>query len=113
MSRIANSPVDLPSGVEANIANGLISVKGSQGTLELALHEQVDIVNEDNQLKLKAKTDEKSSVALAGTFRALVNNMVVGVSQGFEKKTDTDRGWLPCKGSGKNPESGCRLFTSD
>ena len=86
MSRIANSPVDLPSGVEANIANGLISVKGSQGTLELALHEQVDIVNEDNQLKLKAKTDEKSSVALAGTFRALVNNMVVGVSQGFEKK---------------------------
>jgi len=86
MSRIANSPVDLPSGVEANIANGLISVKGSQGTLELALHEQVDIVNEDNQLKLKAKTDEKSSVALAGTFLSLVNNMVVGVSQGFEKK---------------------------
>ena len=86
MSRIANSPVDLPSGVEANIANGLVSVKGSQGTLELSLHQQVDIVNDDNQLKLKAKTDEKKSVALAGTFRALVNNMVIGVSQGFEKK---------------------------
>ena len=84
MSRIANSPVDLPSGVEANIANGLISLKGSQGTLELSMHEQVDIVNEDNQLKLKAKN--KNSVALAGTFRSLVNNMVIGVSKGYEKK---------------------------
>ena len=86
MSRIANSPVDLPSGVEANIANGLVSVKGSQGTLELSMHPQVDIVNEDNQLKLSAKTDAKDSVALTGTFRSLINNMVIGVSQGFEKK---------------------------
>ncbi|PCJ42726.1 MAG: 50S ribosomal protein L6 [SAR86 cluster bacterium] len=86
MSRIANSPVELPSGVEANIANGLISIKGSQGALELSLHEKIDIVNEDNQLKLKAKSNEKSAVALAGTFRSLVNNMVIGVSQGFEKK---------------------------
>lgn len=86
MSRIANSPVDLPSGVEANIANGLISVKGSQGTLELNLHKQVDIINEDNQLKLKAKNGDKNSVALAGTFRALINNMVIGVSKGYEKK---------------------------
>jgi len=86
MSRIANSPVDLPSGVEANVANGSVSVKGSQGTLELTMHEQVDIVNEDNQLKLKSKTDEKNSAALAGTFRSLVNNMVIGVSKGFEKK---------------------------
>ncbi|MDG2090959.1 MAG: 50S ribosomal protein L6 [Gammaproteobacteria bacterium] len=84
MSRIANSPVDLPSGVEANIANGLISLKGSQGTLELSMHEQVDIVNEDNQLKLKAKN--KNSVAITGTFRSLVNNMVIGVSKGYEKK---------------------------
>lgn len=86
MSRIANAPVELPKGVEASIANGTISVKGSQGSLELALHDQVDVVNEDNQLKLSAKGDEKSAVALAGTFRALVNNMVKGVSEGFEKK---------------------------
>lgn len=86
MSRIANNPVDLPKGVEAIIANGMISVKGSQGTLELALHDEVDIVNEDNQLKLSAKGEGKNAVALAGTFRSLVNNMVTGVSQGFEKK---------------------------
>ncbi len=86
MSRIANAPVELPSGVEANIANGLITVKGSQGSLELALHEKVEIVNEDNQLKLSPKGEGKDSVALTGTFRALVNNMVQGVSQGFEKK---------------------------
>lgn len=86
MSRIANNPVDLPSGVEANIVNGMISVKGSQGTLELILHDEVNIVNEDNQLKLSAKGEGKNAVALAGTFRALVSNMVTGVSEGFEKK---------------------------
>ncbi len=86
MSRIANSPVDLPSGVEANIANGMISVKGTQGSLELPLHDQVSIVNEDNQLKLSANGNAKTAVALAGTYRSLVNNMVVGVSKGFEKK---------------------------
>ncbi len=86
MSRIANSPVELPSGVEVNIANGLVSVKGSNGSLNLQLHDLVDIVNEDNQLMLSAKKESKEAVAMTGTFRSLVNNMVVGVSQGFEKK---------------------------
>ncbi len=86
MSRIANSPVELPSGVEVNIANGLVSVKGSNGSMNLQLHDLVDIVNEDNQLKLTAKKESKEAVAMTGTFRSLVNNMVVGVSEGFEKK---------------------------
>jgi large subunit ribosomal protein L6 len=88
MSRIANSPVDLPSGVEVNIANGMVSVKGSIGSLELQLHELVNIVNEDNQLKLSAKKESKEAVAMTGTFRSLVNNMVAGVSNGFEKKLE-------------------------
>jgi large subunit ribosomal protein L6 len=88
MSRIANSPVDLPSGVEVNIANGLVSVKGSNGSLEMQLHELVNIVNEDNQLKLSAKKESKEAVAMTGTFRSLVNNMVTGVSDGFEKKLE-------------------------
>lgn len=88
MSRIANSPVDLPKGVEVNIANGQVSVKGSNGSLEMQLHELVDIVNEDNQLKLSAKKESKEAVALTGTFRSLVNNMVTGVSSGFEKKLE-------------------------
>lgn len=88
MSRIANSPVDLPKGVEVSFANGLLKVKGSNGTLEMQVHELVDIVNEDNQLKLSAKEESKQAVALTGTFRALVNNMVAGVSSGFEKKLE-------------------------
>ena len=88
MSRVANNPVDLPSGVQVNIANGMLSVKGGNGSLELQMHEMVDVVNEDNQLKLSAKNENKEAVALAGTFRALVNNMVIGVTDGFEKKLE-------------------------
>jgi len=88
MSRIANAPVDLPSGVQVNIADGLVSVKGSNGSLDLQLHELVNIVNEDNQLKLSAKNDSQQAVAMTGTFRALVNNMVTGVSTGFERKLE-------------------------
>ena len=88
MSRIANSPVELPSGVQVNIADGMVSVKGGNGSLELQLNDMVDIVNEDNQLKLSAKAESKEAVAMTGTFRALVNNMVTGVSAGFEKKLE-------------------------
>jgi len=88
MSRVANNPVDLPSSVQVNIANGMLSVKGGNGSLELQMHEMVDVVNEDNQLKLSAKNENKEAVALAGTFRALVNNMVIGVTDGFEKKLE-------------------------
>jgi len=88
MSRIANSPVDLPKGVEVNITNGLVSVKGSNGSLEVQLNELVDIVNEENQLKLSAKKESKEAVAMTGTYRSLLNSMVTGVSTGFEKKLE-------------------------
>src|SRR6056300_194667 len=102
MSRIANSPVELPSGVEVNIANGLVSVKGSNGSMNLQLHDLVDIVNEDNQLKLSAKKESKEAVAMTGTFRSLVNNMVVGVSEGFEKKLQLIGVGYRAKAEGKN-----------
>jgi large subunit ribosomal protein L6 len=101
MSRIANSPVDLPSGVQVNIANGMVSVKGSNGSLELQLHELVDIVNEDNQLKLSAKESSKKAVAMTGTFRSLVNNMVTGVNEGFEKKLELNGVGYRAKAQGK------------
>jgi len=85
-SRIANYPVNLPKGVETSVANGMFSVKGSKGVLHMPLHDQVDIVNEDQQLKMSTKSKEKKTVALAGTYRALINNMVIGVSEGFERK---------------------------
>lgn len=86
MSRIANAPVSLPSGVEFSITNGLVKVKGAKGELEFQTHETVTVEQEDAELKVKAIAEGQSVIALAGTTRALVNNMVTGVSQGFEKK---------------------------
>jgi large subunit ribosomal protein L6 len=84
MSRVANNPVNLPSGVEVKLDGRGISVKGSKGTLEMTLVDGVDVEQEDTVLKFTASN--KGAVAMSGTTRALVNNMVVGVSEGFEKK---------------------------
>ena len=86
MSRIANAPIDLPAGVEVNLASDLIKVKGAKGELELAPHADVAVEQEDAQLKVKVAGAGQSAVAIAGTTRALLNNMVTGVTQGFEKK---------------------------
>ena len=86
MSRIANAPVELPKGVEVNLSGRDLKVKGGKGELALQIHELVEIAQEDNVLKLSAAEGSKKSTAMAGTFRALVNNMVTGVSKGFEKK---------------------------
>ena len=88
MSRIAKAPVVLPKGVEAQIANGVVSVKGGKSTLKLQLHNTVQVVNEDNQLKVSPKNNSKQADALAGTSRALLQNMVNGVSKGFERKLE-------------------------
>ena len=86
MSRIANAPVSLPSGVEVSLDGQLVKVKGKQGELEWNVHDLVTVVQEDAEIKVSANDDSKNAVALAGTTRALVNNMVTGVSEGFEKK---------------------------
>ena len=85
MSRIAKNPVDLPSGVEVKMSGRNIQVKGPKGELSHDLHPTVDMVHEDNQLRLAATTED-SAMAMAGTMRALVSNMVTGVSVGYEKK---------------------------
>ena len=102
MSRIAKAPVDLPKGVEAKIADGVVSLKGSKGTLSLRLNSNVQIVNEDNQLKLSPVNNSKEANALAGTTRALVQNMVVGVSKGFERKLELVGVGYRAKAQGKN-----------
>ncbi|HEY7774490.1 MAG TPA: 50S ribosomal protein L6 [Marinagarivorans sp.] len=86
MSRVAKSPVSLPSGVNVTLNGQSISVKGSQGTLELQVHNSVEVKQEDNVLTFVARDGGKASDALAGTTRALVSNMVTGVTAGFEKK---------------------------
>ena len=84
MSRVANNPVSVPSGVEIKLDGREVSVKGSKGALQLTLVDGVDVVQEDGVLKFTAAN--KDAVAMSGTTRALVNNMVLGVSNGFEKK---------------------------
>lgn len=88
MSRIANSPVSVPSGVEVTINGADLNVKGAKGALQLTLHDAVSIAQEDSVLMLKAAKASQQSSALAGTFRSLVNNMVIGVSQGFQKQLE-------------------------
>jgi large subunit ribosomal protein L6 len=97
MSRIANAPVEIPAGVEVSLNGAEISIKGAKGTLSRTVHQDVEVTQEGTALKASARSNSKQSVALSGTTRALLNNMVVGVSQGFEKKTNISRCWLPCK----------------
>ncbi|RBW48089.1 50S ribosomal protein L6 [Marinobacter sp. F3R11] len=86
MSRVANNPVVLPSGVEVKLNGQEISVKGSKGALQFSIHQAVEVKQEENLLRFAARDGAQKSRALAGTTRALVNNMVTGVSAGFERK---------------------------
>ena len=86
MSRVAKNPVKLPAGVEVKLAGQQLSVKGAKGTLELNVHPSVEVLQDAGELRFAARNGDQQSRAMAGTTRALVNNMVVGVSQGFERK---------------------------
>jgi large subunit ribosomal protein L6 len=86
MSRIANNPVAVPKGVDINLESGLVKIKGPKGELQHNIHELVGITREQDTLRFARKDDSVQAKALSGTTRALVNNMVRGVSQGFEKK---------------------------
>jgi len=86
MSRVAKNPVQVPKGVEVTISGQAVTVKGSKGSLQRDIHSAVKIEQNDNVLTFAPRDGSKSSMALAGTTRALLNNMVVGVSEGFEKK---------------------------
>lgn len=86
MSRVAKNPVALPAGVEVKLAGQQLSVKGAKGTLELNVHPSVEVIQDGRELRFAARNGDQQTRAMAGTTRALVNNMVVGVSQGFERK---------------------------
>ncbi len=88
MSRVANSPVDVPGGVTVDVSGQKVSAKGPKGNLEMEVNSLVNVVFEDNAIKVAAKDEEKKSVAMAGTMRALLNNVVTGVTEGFEKKLE-------------------------
>ncbi len=86
MSRIAKMPVTIPAGVDVTMNELSLSVKGSGGVLSLASNAMVSISSESGKLSFSATNPSREADAMAGTFRQLVNNMVVGVTKGFEKK---------------------------
>jgi large subunit ribosomal protein L6 len=86
MSRVGKKPVTLPSGVTAELKENVLKVKGSKGELTLEVHPKVQVKVEGSEITVNVgKPDNKQERALWGLFRALVNNMVVGVTQGFTK----------------------------
>ncbi|MFT4172442.1 MAG: 50S ribosomal protein L6 [Rhodocyclaceae bacterium] len=86
MSRVAKNPIAVPAGVDVTLAAGEITIKGPLGTLKQRLHPSVTVEREGNELQCKAVGGAVGANAMSGTTRALVNNMVTGVSKGFERK---------------------------
>ncbi len=86
MSRVGKMPVAVPQGVDVSIKDDQISVKGTGGTLSLAQNALVKVSNEDGKLTFLPADESREANAMSGTMRQLVNNMVVGVTKGFEKK---------------------------
>ena len=91
MSRIGRMPITVPAGVEVTVGeNNLVTVKGPKGTLTKALHPEMILEQEGNVIHVKRPSDTKQHCALHGMTRALLNNMVVGVSEGFKKELEVN-----------------------
>ena len=88
MSRIGNAPVVVPSGVDVSVADGTITVKGPKGTLTRAIPGDIQVDNADGTLTFTRPNDERRNKALHGLTRSLVNNMVVGVTDGYRKELE-------------------------
>jgi large subunit ribosomal protein L6 len=88
MSRVAKKPIELPKGVEFKIDSGTATVKGAKGSLSLDLADGISIDQEENTLSIKLANGDRKLVAMGGTTRALLANMVQGVSDGFERKLE-------------------------
>ena len=84
MSRVAKNPIKLPAGVDINISGSELNVKGPKGNLSLVLYPGISF--DENEGEYLVKNENEKNLAMAGTFRALVNNMVTGVTTGFQKK---------------------------
>ncbi len=86
MSRIANNPVPIPEGAQVKMEGKRLEIKGTKGSMEMNVHEYIGVSEQDNTLQIKVKSKAREAFALAGTTRALVSNMVLGVTQGWERK---------------------------
>ena len=88
MSRVSNNPVVIPSGVKVSLAGQNVKIEGTKGSTEHVVNNLVQVVQENEELKVSANDSSKTANALAGTTRSLIQNMVTGVTDGFEKKLE-------------------------
>ena len=101
MSRVASNPILLPDGVELKVEGKKVTASGKMGELSYAVHDQVRLVEEENGIIFTPADDSKEAKALSGTMRALLYNMVVGVSEGFKKKLELQGVGYRAQASGK------------
>lgn len=87
-SRIGKAPIALPQGVEVNVKDNVVTVKGPKGTLTHKIKDCVEVKVEDGHVRLELKQLDTAGRALSGLYRSILHNMVVGVSQGYEKKLE-------------------------
>lgn len=104
MSRIGKLPIAIPSGVTITVDSGAVKVQGPKGNLEQFLLPEVKVTVEDNQVVVTRKDDSKLAKSQHGLMRALINNMVTGVTQGFEKKLEVNGVGFRVSGGGQNLE---------
>ena len=88
MSRVGKSPVKVPAGVKINVSGQVVTVEGPKGKLSFNLSERIALEKEGDVVNLKRPSDSKTDKALHGTSRAIINNMVVGVTKGFQKELE-------------------------
>ena len=88
MSRIGNSPIEIPAGVQVNSADGLVSVKGPKGDLTEKIDAVIDVKVEDNKVICSRSLENKDAKSKHGLFRSLINNMIIGVSVGYKKELE-------------------------
>ena len=88
MSRIGNKPIAIPAGVEVNVDGNNITVKGPKGTLEYTFRNNVEVKVEDGKIAVTRKDDTKVSKQLHGSTNSNINNMLIGVSEGFKKELE-------------------------
>ena len=88
MSRIGKSPIEIPAGVTVQVKDNVVTVKGPKGELSQEINPDITVEKEGNKIELKRPTDDREHRAMHGLYRALIHNMVVGVSEGYKKEME-------------------------
>ena len=101
MSRVAKNPITIPDSVIVSIENNIVKVKGSKGEIDFDLPSSVTLEVNENIISVNYDENDQQSVALAGTTRSIVNNMIIGVTEGYEKKLELIGVGYRAKASGK------------